>query len=231
MSCGVIFVATGAAFVEDACSAAKSVRETNPSIEIDLFCDNQNSLPAGLFDKVHLIEEPHRRSKVDCLPRSRFERTLYLDSDVRVVANLTPLFRILERYEFAASHAHARNRSQTNTIWREEIPEAFPQLNGGVLLFKKCHNTDKLLNEWKASFEEAGFRKDQITLRELVWKSDLRLYILPPEYNVRYSKYLKVWRADEALPKILHFKTFATQNRRKPIKLRHRIGSLLWIKK
>lgn len=210
MSSGVVFIASGAAYIRDACDAARSVRESNPRLAVDLFCDSSVAVPEGLFERVHPIENPHRRSKVDCLPKSRFDRTLYLDSDTRVVADLTSLFKVLDRFDFAAAHAHARNRSQTNTVWRHEIPDAFPQLNGGVLLFRKCNVVQRLLEDWAASFSDAGFAKDQVTLRELVWLSDVRLFVLPPEYNIRYPKYLKVWDEDEVQPKILHFKTFGS---------------------
>jgi len=205
---GVVFITAGVTYTRDACDAARSVRDTNPTLQIDLFCDVPSSVPDGVFDQIHLIERPHRRSKVDCLPLSRFERTLYLDSDIRVVNDLISMFGLLDRFDFAAAHAHARNRSQTNAVWRHEIPDAFPQLNGGVLLFRKCDKVHQLLKDWAQSFSDAGFAKDQVTLRELVWLSDLRLFILTPEYNIRYPKYLKFWDKDEAQPKILHFKDF-----------------------
>ncbi len=218
MTSGVIFITAGESFTHDAVEAARSVRETNPTLQIDLFCDTPSNVPGDVFDQIHTIENPHRRSKVDCLPRSRFERTLYLDSDIRVVADVTSLFAILDQFDFAAAHAHARNRSQTNAIWRTEIPDAFPQLNGGVLLFRKCPEVQTLLEDWAQSFSSAGFAKDQVTLRELVWLSDLRLFILPPEYNIRYPKYLKSWAKDEAQPKILHFKEFNSGGKKKKTK-------------
>ena len=205
---GVVFITAGMTYTRDACDAARSVRDTNPTLQIDLFCDVPSSVPDHIFDQTHLIESPHRRSKVDCLPLSRFDRTLYLDSDIRVVDDLTSMFGLLDRFEFAAAHAHARNRSQTKAVWRHEIPDAFPQLNGGVLLFRKCDRVIQLLKDWAQSFSDAGFAKDQVTLRELVWLSDLRLFVLTPEYNIRYPKYLKFWDKEEAQPKILHFKEF-----------------------
>lgn len=222
ISCGAIFVTTGVTYSRDACEAARSLRQFNPNLQIDLFCDDPSTVPDDIFDEIHKIENPHRRSKVDCLSISRFDRTLYLDSDIRVVADLTDMFGILDRFEFAAAHAHARNRSQTTAVWRHEIPDAFPQLNTGVLLFHKCDRVQHLLRDWAWSFSEAGFAKDQVTLRELVWLSDLRLFILTPEYNIRYAKYLKIWDKDEAQPKILHFKEFNSGNRKSKIKNKYR---------
>jgi hypothetical protein len=64
------------------------------------------------------------------------------------------------------------------------------------------------MKSWRRAYHEAGFKWDQITLGELIWNSDLRFYVLPPEYNVRCAKYLEVWSKDEATPKILHFAEF-----------------------
>ena len=101
-----------------------------------------------------------------------------------------------------ATSATARGRYFSGA---SRIPEAFPQLNGGVILYRANAAVHQMLADWKQAYHTAGFKWDQVTLRELLWKSDLRLFILPPEYNVRYSKYLEVWEADEARPKILHF--------------------------
>ena len=60
------------------------------------------------------------------------------------------------------------------------------------------------MKRWRDAYHEAGFKWDQITLRELLWMSDLAVYVLPPEDNVRYRKYLDVWTEREAVPKILH---------------------------
>jgi hypothetical protein len=48
-------------------------------------------------------------------------------------------------------------------------------------------------------------------LRELLWGSDLRLHILPPEYNIRYERYLSFWDPKEAVPQILHLAKFHAQ--------------------
>lgn len=207
MKKGVVFIATGEQYVLAACEAAKSVRRHSPNLLIDLFTD-EIEMNLGVFDEIHKITDPHYRSKVDYIHQTRFERTLYLDSDVRIIADIEPMFEVLDRFDFALCHAHARNKLETNEIWNIDIPESFSQLNGGVILYKSSPLVLDFLMDWSRSFHQAGFRKDQVTLRELLWKSELRLYVLPPEYNIRYKKYLKFWHAREARPRILHFQEF-----------------------
>jgi len=57
---------------------------------------------------------------------------------------------------------------------------------------------------WRRCFHNAGFLQDQMTLRELLWESDLRIATLPPEYNVRFIKYHLMWAEREATSKIFH---------------------------
>jgi hypothetical protein len=203
---GVLFIATGN-YALAATAAAESVRKYCPDLPIHLFTDNPD-VDARPFDRVSPIENPHLRSKVDYLASTPFRNTLYLDTDIRVVADIREIFDLLERFDVALAHAQARNSSFTQQAWRRKIPDAFPQMNSGVLLYRNTSAVMALLDEWRRQYHEAGFKRDQITLRELLWLSDLRIATLPPEYNVRYAKYLRVWKKQEAIPKILHFARF-----------------------
>jgi hypothetical protein len=205
---GVIFVATGD-YARAAVEAAASIRQHCPGLGIHLFT-NQRDIPAGIFDGVSTIENPHMRSKVDYLTLTPFERTLYLDTDIRIVEDIREMFALLERFDIAFAHAQARNQPATNELWRCRIPEAFPQMNSGVILYRNSPQVLKLFTEWSAVYKEACFKKDQVTLRELLWLSDLRIATLPPEYNLRSKKYIKVWETKEARPKILHYARFHT---------------------
>lgn len=206
---GVIFIATGD-YAKAAIAAAASIRKHSPSLGIQLFTDSED-IPAGAFDLVLPIPNPHMRSKVDFLALTPFARTLYLDTDVRIVEDISEMFTLLDRFDIAVSHAHNRNQPSTNELWRCQIPESFPQMNGGVILYRNTPPVLKLLEDWSRSYAEAGFKKDQVTLRELLWLSDLRIATLPPEYNIRSDKYLKVWTRNEARPKILHYARFHTE--------------------
>jgi len=204
---GVIYVACGESYVEAASASARSVRECSPALATHLFTDRAECA-GSVFDGVTRIENPHRRAKVDCIVETPFDRTLYLDADTRVVEDISEMFELLDRFDLAIAHAHRRNHRNTSTVWNCELPESFPQMNSGVILFRRNDRTIELLGAWRDAFHHAGFAKDQVTLRELIWNSDLRVHILPPEYNVRYSKYLRFWEPAEAKPRILHYKSF-----------------------
>lgn len=228
--CGVVYVATGSDHIAAANRSVRSVRRHSPSLPVALFTDatSLGVQVSSLFDHLIDIEQPHPRSKVDCLWQSPFERTVYLDSDTEVVADITDMCELLDRFDIALAHAHARFRPATQARWTHDIPQAFPQFNSGVIAFRGTDDTRAVLKEWSAAYASAGFFKDQVTLRELLWRSDLRIATLPPEYNVRYRKYLMMWREDEARPRILHLQRAKPTEklRRRSVGVRRRIGRL-----
>ena len=209
---GVLYIVTGDNYLNAAIKSARSVRKYAPELGIHLFTGDVNYPRLlenkSIFDSIEKIEKPHRRSKVEYLNKSPFERTLYLDSDTEVVAPIFDLFEVLDAFDLALCHAHVRNHPRTLMTWKQEFPRSFPQFNGGVILYKCNPKTTDFFEQWATAFEQAGFAQDQVTLRETLWNSDLRMYTLPPEYNVRFWKYLYLWNAKEVMPRILHMQKY-----------------------
>ncbi len=214
-NCGIVYVATNEVYTKAAILSAKSAKEQiGEPIKIHIWTDLPDLCKsAGVFDSVEQILNPHRRSKVDYLSQTPFNRTLFLDADTRVVSDVREMFGLLERFDIAMTHAHKRAAEKSYRKWRQQFSSVFPQLNSGVILYRKTDKIVKFLEEWKAAFHEAKLGKDQLTLRELLWQSDLQIYVLPPEYNIRYSKYFDVWDPEEAKPKILHMRKFIDELR------------------
>ncbi len=209
---GIVYIATGLRFYDAAAASARSVRRHSPALGIHIFTDVRAE-DTSPFDAVEIVPDPHRRSKVDYLPRTPFDETLYLDADTRVCGDISGVFDLLERFDI--SMVHAQNRIKTAPMrWRRDLPYAFPQFNAGVMLFDGNMRVKQLLQDWKKHFHQAGFKKDQTTLRELLWESDLRIGVLPPEFNVKHAKYVRMWSKQEAQPLILHYEKFVAGNRR-----------------
>ena len=199
---GVLYVATGAAHTEAARRSAASVRATNPGLGVALFTDQAVTGPE--FDRVEPVASSHIRSKVDYLPETPFAETLYLDTDTRVLGDLGEMFRLLERFEMALAQRVHVPASPAKAVWRHAVPSSFPQLNGGVLLYRASPAALGFLGDWRTAYAEAGFGVDQITLRELVWASDIRFAVLPARFNTRRYTWLDHWFANVPRPVILH---------------------------
>lgn len=207
---GVVYIATGDKHIRAAIHSARSVRRHCPDLPIHLFADAKpEPFLAGApspFNSWAGIENPHRRSKVDYMCRSPYEETLYLDADTEIVADIREVFALLEKFDLALAHHVIRNTP--HHTWKQELPPSFPEFNSGVILFKNNPGVAGLLEAWRQAYHEAGLFPDQFTLREILWESDLKLAVLPPEYNTVMMKYPLIWRKGEAIPKILHFRKY-----------------------
>ena len=81
------------------------------------------------------------------------------------------------------------------------IPDEFPELNTGVILYKKSEKMDKFLNTWKETFlhninglyREHGKGGEQVALRYLLWShQSIRMHIfstteIPNMFNFRWA--------------------------------------------
>ena len=88
------------------------------------------------------------------------------------------------------------------------MPSSFPQANGGVLLYRSSPAALGFMADWRAAYAEAGFKVDQITLRELLWASDIRFAVLPARFNTRRYTWLHHWFTSTPRPVILHTNRF-----------------------
>ena len=114
---GVIYCASGKQYVAQAAVSARSIRRTNPSLQIALFCaadDIDCCKDSADFDIVSILD-PDEESrqylgwlrearklpslKVLIGDRSPFEKTLMLDSDTIVKGDLSPAFRALNEFD------------------------------------------------------------------------------------------------------------------------------------
>lgn len=208
MNCGVIYVATGADYVELARRSALSLRQTNPDLAVDLFTDDTGAPDLDVFDQVHAVPRRHPRAKIDCLPLSRFQRTLFLDCDTLVIGGFGDLFDVLDRFDLALAHDVRRASTLVQEGAVEKTPYAFPQLNSGVVLYRKSDAMAAFFADWATRYAAAGVTRDQVTLKDLLWASDLRFYVLPPEFNLRRVTVLDAWEPLDARPTIIHSHRF-----------------------
>lgn len=207
MKNGVVMAALGQKYIDMAYRAAQSVVQHNPGLEIDLFTDAVRE--CGPFSRVHVLDDVWIRSKVDAMLQSRFEKTLFLDVDLLVLSDLGDIFDLLDRFDIAATHDQYRNSVSARRIYKDVIPSAFPQVNSGVLGFHKSAPVMEFLAEWKLEIKSQGIGRDQPSLRELLWKRDLKLAILPPEYNLWDLPLIDHMKpAPHAAPRILHSDIF-----------------------
>jgi hypothetical protein len=202
---GVLYVVTTPHYTRAARRSALSVRSTNPDIGIGIYTDQH--INDQLFDFIGKITEEGGRQKHLYLASSPFDETLYLDSDTLVTAPLDDLFNVLEKFEMAGASVRYRSSPKRNTNWQIKLPISFPQINCGVLLYKKSNEVNELFKQWSEAIHVGMFKRDQVPFREVLWKSKIKFHTLGPEYNLRNINFLASGRK-VPLPLILHIKSF-----------------------
>lgn len=203
---GIVYIAVGAAYVKDAERSALTAKRQHPDLPICLFSDvpSKNSV----FDLRREISDPHRRSKLDCIIQTPFTRTLYLDSDTRVVGSIVEPFRLLDRYDFAACHVENRHpvTSVTARLKDDGVEPGFTGFNGGVFYYRMNPSVAQLLEVWAEEFKRQNARWDQPILRKLLWTMpEVAVIALPPEYNIRTVRALLFRSRNESQVRLIHW--------------------------
>ena len=201
--CGFLYVATGRKFLQESINSAQSVRKHMPTVATCCFTDEVESA-RPYFDIVLPVENPTGTSfdKMGPLARTPFKRTIFVDTDTLFLSSMMDVFDLLFHFEIAAV---------PDPFWCEYagIPPCFMHLNTGLVAYQNTPRTkaffDCWIMEYQREFEEAGRPKDmqdQPSFQKILFYSDLRLYLLPQEYNLRLicPQLVRVW----ARAKMLH---------------------------
>ncbi len=186
---GIIYVATGKRFVDEALVSVRSVKKQMPDISIALYTDlpELTSAPPAGVDTVFLLENATNscRDKIRPLVDSPYEKTLFLDTDTYLCEPVYDVFTMLDRFDIAL--AQAPDRYQYNL---PDLPDCFTELNSGVIAFRKNERVLALLQRWETTFyqmleKDSQSSRDQHSLRDALYRSSVQFFVLPPEYNFR----------------------------------------------
>ena len=202
---GIVYIASGAAYVRDAERSARSAKKQHPDLPIALFSDVPTREPA--IDMWFEIKDPHRRSKLDYMAKTPFAKTLFLDADTRVVASMTEPFGLLERYDIAGCHVENRHpvSSATARLTDRSVDPGFTGFNSGVLYYRMNDRMRAFLLRWAEIFKAENPRFDQPVMRRVLWEMpEIALFVLPPEYNVRTLRGVLFRSANESQARLLH---------------------------
>lgn len=191
---GILYVASGAVCRAEAVLSARSVRAAWPDIPIAIITDDR--IEGDCFDQIQIVAaEDDNLVKVRYLAQSPFDRTILLDADTYCLHPFPEVFDLLDRFDLAVAQEAGRFATRwvdgtEISIRAQEIPECVPELNTGVLAFRRRPNVLKLFERWLVLAEEARaapvpHTQDQPAFRRALYESDVRVAVLPPEYNFR----------------------------------------------
>jgi hypothetical protein len=185
---GVVYVATGRRFFEEAETAAAQLRLFNPNLPICIVSDISDYTPR-FWDDLILVSNPYFgfRDKI-LMGLCPYERFLFLDTDTHVTADIGDIFELLKHFDFAGHQLF-----EGHDCPLPGIPDAFCEFNSGILGFRRAE-LNGFFAQWLKNYDEfyalntAGNyhysnSSDQKSLRKTVYFSNVRLAILGPEYN------------------------------------------------
>lgn len=185
---GVVYVATGREYIEEACRSARSVAAAGGDLHTTVFSDEPFSSPH--VDDVRSLEEPAYGVDDSIVgpDLSPYDRTLFLDTDTHVREDVSDLFDLLDRFDIAAAH-NPGSRTARKGYSPADVPEAFPQYNTGVILFADRPAVADCVSAWERIYRthraETFRGLNQPAFRAALYRSDLDIATLPPEYNLR----------------------------------------------
>lgn len=178
--------------------SVRSILEHHPNAEIECYTDAAGLKKVeGLPVQANLLDVSARsvrwhdpNFKVSAILHAATRPFLFLDNDTYLAAPIHDAWQLLGRYDMLGCLApkfKMRERLKYSKHPAEEaIPEAFPEVNGGVLFFSSNNRVRRLLSRWKQLIdeneEELG---DQWRLRIALYESDVRFLALTPNYNFR----------------------------------------------
>lgn len=206
---GVVYVAWGRDHVDVARRSAASVKTHNPTLGTTIWCKEGDDVSG--FDQAIYIPEGLKRPKVNVLGESPYDETLFLDNDTIVRADLGSFFDLLRKYEICGTQVILWHRPRHQKPIREDLPETFPEINTGVLLYRKTPAVLALFADWAESFAASGMKIDQPSFREALWRSDATFYAFTPQFNKRVFEASELIWSDAPKPRILHLELLRPQ--------------------
>ena len=173
---GFLYAAAGEAAVGEAVASVARLRTVHDDVPAAIVTDLPALAATGRFDEV--VELPRRdwvgsTVRMWAAGRSPFERTVQLDADMHVCADVSDLFSVLDRFDLAAVPVAIDDAD------RSDAPAAFRDVDPGVLAYRRNDRTTELFADVM----------NGRTLRAALWRSDCRVVWLRPEFNMRADRY------------------------------------------
>jgi len=178
---GILFAATGEAAFSEAARSAARVKELLPGLPVVIASDKDHG-NSQIFDDVIVLDDPFMNcgDKIEGMARSPFQETLFLDPDTYLAEEPSAIFEVLARFPLAVSHAPYRDAMPI-----DGVPVSFPELNTGVIVFRRGEEWETFIQRWKSEYARMGVKADQPSFRKALWEGELSFSVLPTEFQFR----------------------------------------------
>ncbi|PKG95626.1 hypothetical protein [Paraglaciecola sp. MB-3u-78] len=193
-------------FVREANESAKSFRKYLPDAKYYLYTDAKDLDGIDQFDEIRdaefyvpefLKNRCHMNGQMIVKHRVMQEmsedKVLLLGADTYALKDgVAVLPDLLDNFDIAASHAPKTRIVPSHTHGLiPELPVAFPEFNCDLILYNNTQAVKNFIKSWANAYLADMFSHyhDQGTFRFLLYKTNLRIATLPPEWNYRLDLY------------------------------------------
>ncbi|MBR8831085.1 MAG: hypothetical protein N5P05_003792 [Chroococcopsis gigantea SAG 12.99] len=191
---GVLYVAIGAKYAQEALVSARSVKQHLPGLEIAMFTNHPPIDTGGIFDRIIPLETIHPKPHINKLigmMNSPFAETLFLDTDTFVCGGLSELFELLDNFDMAMAHDRGYYETFPDNTG---LPDVFPEFNQGVVVFRQSPQLKEVFEQalqWTETLEARTgvYSHDQPPLRIAIYLSEIRFAVLTQEFNCRFHSF------------------------------------------
>jgi hypothetical protein len=196
MSRGVLYLASGRKYIEDAVSSAKSLKRYNPHIPVILYTDEDICL--DIFDRIIPLDSPINEMGDSILSGKHlpFNKNLYIDVDTHICGDISGIFELLNKYELAVA-PNASGLQWNSDIYDDNnisLPHTFPEFNTGVIGYTDCNSVVQFFDDWKTQYnvqnqDMVNYKTNQPSFRTALFNSDINYTTLLPEYNFQINRH------------------------------------------
>ena len=222
--CGVLYVVyDDETFLTECYISILSLKMSDPNIKVAL-CTNfshkkilSHAIYAVLNQYVYVdIQDKGTNEyakKPYFLKCSPWTKTIYLDTDTIVLNPVSPLFELLDRFAIAVVPAFWDQRPAQQAFMKacgrpvvyDDVPQAFDNVNSGVMAFVNNSKTKDCFEMWTTILEKqikvatdfniesitfCGAFSDEQSLTEALYKSkEINLCLLSSSWNRRIAFY------------------------------------------
>lgn len=190
MSEGIVYITSGDVYLEEAKVSARRVKEVMPDVDVAVIADRPPD--SDIFDEYVELSEPNYSwmDKVENLPRSPFEKTIYFDSDIYLEKDVSELFSLLDRYDMALVpdtyqhpvHESHPYHSQAGELY-SGVDRVLTEYNAGVIVYQQSRTVRDTFADWRELYDPENHWSDQPSLRVALAQNDVRVHPLRTQYN------------------------------------------------
>lgn len=161
MKTGVIYLAYGMKYVDEAVFSATSMKKFNPSLSVTLFTNISDfELKFKCFDNVIVLKENYDpyKMKIFAMLSSPYENTLFLDTDTKILNDVTAPFNYLSEHDIAIAGMRWLNPDLTFRDFekKSEIRPGEIIFNTGVIYFRSSEAFKKFGDVWFSRVAKSG---------------------------------------------------------------------------